>query len=348
MDNRFESNGGTQNTGQGDGAVGQQNNTAVTQEVRGDGNIFSGTGDVTVNKYYNISEVRFDELKDHLCITDLALRNFFKILEENQVPRDDLDNKLREIAGQYKELLLRLETVQSEDPQVQRLKEEAGQAIEAADYAKAEELLKQAEARDVQAIEQLEEAIRQQQDAARQRRISAADTNVSQALAQRMQLRYAKAAEYWQKAAALLPEDRKKERAYYLGEAGYDFHRVARYNDALPLFERSVAIFHESGSKAEEGALLNNISQIYDARGDYTTALKYLEQSLVIRQEIGDKAGEGAMLNNISQIYDARGDYATALKYMEQSLVIHREVGNRAMEGTTLSNIGALHHANAN
>ncbi|RWX45899.1 Tetratricopeptide repeat-containing protein, partial [Candidatus Electrothrix aarhusensis] len=145
----------------------------------------------------------------------------------------------------------------------------------------------------MQAIEQLEEAIKQQQDAARQRRISAADTNVSQALAQRMQLRYAKAAEYWQKAAALLPEDQKKEQAYYLGEAGYDFHRVARYSEALPLYEQSLAIRQEIGDKAGEGTTLNNIATTAYAKGDYPTALKYLEQSLVIRQEIGDKAGEG-------------------------------------------------------
>src|SRR3954447_18910131 len=42
---------------------------------------------------------------------------------------------------------------------------------------------------------------------------------------------------------------------------------------------------------AREGATLNNLSQIYKARGDYETALKYLEQSLQIQREIGDKAG---------------------------------------------------------
>jgi hypothetical protein len=48
---------------------------------------------------------------------------------------------------------------------------------------------------------------------------------------------------------------------------------------------------HHRGDKAGEGTTLNNISQIYQARGD-STALKYLEQSLRIRQKIGDKAGE--------------------------------------------------------
>ncbi|MDU9047295.1 MAG: tetratricopeptide repeat protein [Candidatus Electrothrix sp. Rat3] len=336
-DNTFESKGRDQNIAhQGDGAVGKQEN--VGQGVDGDGNMISGTGNVTVNKHYGISEERFDELKDHLSITDLALRNFFKILEEQQIPCDDLDAKLREIASHYKELLARLATVQSEDPEVQRLKQEAGQAIEAGEYDKAEDLLNQAEALDLKAIEQMEKT-------AKQRRISAATTNAEQAELQRVQLRYAKAAEYWQKAAALLPEGEKKDRANSLGNAGYDLDRISRYSEALPLYEQSLAIRQEIGDRKGEGTTLNNISQIYHDRGNYDTALKYLKQSLIIRREIGDRAGEGSTLNNISQIYHDRGEDHMALKYLEQSLTISQEIGDRAMEGTTLNNIAGIHRA---
>jgi hypothetical protein len=44
MNNTFTNKDGGQNIAQGDGAVGKQEN--VTQEVSGDGNIFSGTGNV--------------------------------------------------------------------------------------------------------------------------------------------------------------------------------------------------------------------------------------------------------------------------------------------------------------
>ena len=53
------------------------------------------------------------------------------------------------------------------------------------------------------------------------------------------------------------------------------------------------------------GTTLNNISQIYDAKGDYDTALRYLEQSLAISRQIGDLAGEGTTLTNIGNIYYA-------------------------------------------
>ncbi|HEX5338531.1 MAG TPA: tetratricopeptide repeat protein, partial [Gallionella sp.] len=66
-----------------------------------------------------------------------------------------------------------------------------------------------------------------------------------------------------------------------------------------------------------------------------------------ILRKIGDKSGEGTTLNNISQIYDSRGDYATALDYLQQSLAIHRAVGDTAGLCTTLFNMGHIHRQNA-
>ena len=79
---------------------------------------------------------------------------------------------------------------------------------------------------------------------------------------------------------------------------------------------------------------------------NYNTALTYLKQSLAIRKEIGDKSGEGTTLNNISQIYDARGDYETALTYLKQSLAIRKEIGDQAGLCATLFNIGHIYMQN--
>ncbi|MEW6668705.1 MAG: tetratricopeptide repeat protein, partial [Thermodesulfobacteriota bacterium] len=124
-----------------------------------------------------------------------------------------------------------------------------------------------------------------------------------------------------------------------LNRYGMCQHSLGFYEEALEAHLKSLETC--PGSK-ERGTTLNNISQIYDARGDYDTALKYLEQSLKIRREIGDKAGEGATLNNISQIYKARGDYDTALKYLEQSLKIRREIGDKAGTIPTLHNMAHI------
>ncbi len=421
MNDHYTNSGpGEQNIAQGDHAIGKQENT--TQPVSGDGNIFSATGNVTVNQglrvktrtvllgaglvvvvlgsggvswYWlvppsqapvintmggnvtviyvvsnntNTQEIfaqyskastatmtgqavtvfydqregnlqkkaeTFNEVVKELGITDSALSSFYKILEEQQVPRNDWDNKLRELAKHYKELLSRIDSVQAADPQVAKLEVEAKQAIEAGDYANAEHLLNHIE-------EKLHEQVGKLTEQVQQRRISAAATTADQARLQEVQFSYEKAAMYWQKAATLMPEERKKERADYLNNAGYNFQRIANYIKAQLMFEQSLAVRQHS-DKIGRSATLNNISSIYWMQGDYTTALKYLAQSLEISRELGEKEGEGTTLNNIGQIYDAQGDYATALKYLEQSLAIRRELGDKAGETVTSWNIGLIY-----
>ncbi|MCI5220849.1 MAG: hypothetical protein D3914_17050 [Candidatus Electrothrix sp. LOE2] len=119
MTSRFDNKGdGEQNVGQGNGSIGQQNNYGISPEV-------------------------FAQYAGDLAVKDAALNSFFRILEEQQVPRSDQDSRLREIAAHYKELLARLATVQSQDPEVVRLKEAAHQVIEIGRFADAEGLLKE-------------------------------------------------------------------------------------------------------------------------------------------------------------------------------------------------------------
>ena len=154
--------------------------------------------------------------------------------------------------------------------------------------------------------------------------------------------------EQWLHTLTTLLDEHPKRNAYrarLLGDAGVVHHALSSLVDALDLFQQSLVISKEIGNRKQEGAILNNISQIYYARDDYDTALTYLKQSLTIDCELGDRKGEGVTLSNISQIYDARGDYDTALKYLEQSLVIRQEIGDRKGEGESLNNISGIHWA---
>ncbi|MCB9446422.1 MAG: tetratricopeptide repeat protein [Ardenticatenaceae bacterium] len=134
-------------------------------------------------------------------------------------------------------------------------------------------------------------------------------------------------------------------KAEALGQSGKQHLHLGNFSQALPFFQRSLKIWQEIGDKYGEGTTLNNISQIFKARGDYDTALDFLQRSLKISQEIGDKSGEGTTLNNISQIYDARGDYDTALDFLQRSLKISQEIGDKYGEGTTLNNMATTAHA---
>jgi tetratricopeptide (TPR) repeat protein len=122
-------------------------------------------------------------------------------------------------------------------------------------------------------------------------------------------------------------------------------HNVCSYNEAHALYEELLPIQRELNDREGEGWTLNNISQIYDVKGDYDTALRYLTDSLKIRQDIGDKEGEGVTLNNMATIAHAKGDYDTALRYLTDSLKITQDIGDKQGEGATLNNISAIAHA---
>ena len=340
----FTCKGGEQNIAQGDHPVGKQINRhgSVLSTSEKQSPAIQGR-DVTLN-YNNVSpEVLADVRK--LAVTESALANFFRILEEQQVARGELDAKLREIAMRHVELLQRFESVTSDDPEVKALKKEAGQAIKNGEYDRAEDLLNQAKERDRDAIARMKASIAEQQAALEKRQLSEAASCVEQAKLQEMQYRYEKAAQYFQEAAAALPEGHEWEQATYLRAAGYDLWRIASYAKALPLYEQSLSISRKIGYRKQEGIMLNNISQIYQAQGDYSKALEYLEQSLPICQEVGDNKCQGATLNNIAMIYQAKGNYPQALKYLEQSLLLQREIHEREGEGATLNNIGMIYHA---
>ena len=98
---------------------------------------------------------------------------------------------------------------------------------------------------------------------------------------------------------------------------------------ALRALERALPA---APTERDQGATLNNISQIYDARGDYETALKYLEQSLRIRKEIGDKAGMIPTLHNMAHIALGAKDPQRAVDLWSEALSLATETGNA--EGT--------------
>lgn len=137
-------------------------------EIKGDvenANVAIGDNVQQTIHNYGISKQDYDRYVKELGVTDCALENFFRILERNQVPRHDLDMKLREIAENYKKLLQNAKLLeQSEDGVVQGYLRQARQFIEGQadadndcdiDLAKADELLQQAFEQEQENIEKL-------------------------------------------------------------------------------------------------------------------------------------------------------------------------------------------------
>ena len=380
MNNHFENKDSEQNIAQGDNPIGKQVNNYFRQPLKphfliiaallaagvmstalfvydqytpsvvvtgGNGseqNIVQGNNaiDKQVNNY-GVPLEQYDRIKKELDVGDAALTSFFRILKQGKVPREDWGSRLPEIAFRYKELLLRFEAVSSDNPEVQALKREAKQAITNDEYDRADELLDQIDERHDKALEQLYTLQAETAERLEQEQLAKAVNLVSRAWLQRLQYNYEQSVQYWQEAAAALPEGHEAERAEYLGGAGNDLYRIACYAEALSLYEQSLSIRRKIGDRNGEAKSLNNISQIYHAQGEYGKAWDYLEQSLPIYREVGDTEGQGTTLNNIAKLAGAKGNYTKALKYFEQSLPLYREIHYREGEGWSLNNIGEIH-----
>lgn len=135
-----------------------------------------------------------------------------------------------------------------------------------------------------------------------------------------------------------------KTDSWFYNELGVLSWIFGQADEALAYFQRSLDADRAKDRRRGEGALLNNISQIYRAKGDEQTARGYLEESLKVCQAIHDLENQRVALQNLAQIHEGQAEYPTALKYAEEALKICWELGDEKQEGATLNYMGRLYY----
>jgi len=217
--------------------------------------------------YPGISPYRFQQLSEELGVTKKTLRNFLKITENKQVSLDDLDKTLRKIAKHYKDLMTKVATLNSEDPEVAKLIEQVKQALDNGEFDQTEQLFNQASELDI-------EAAKQAQEIAKKRLVSAAESLAANGKLKMTQLTYQQAGEYYERAAKLLPAGNDKTLAYYLNWAGYAFKDAALYDKAKPLYEKALAIREKvfGQEHPDVATSFNNLAELYKNQGNYDKA----------------------------------------------------------------------------
>jgi len=171
--------------------------------------IQTGDGTFIIKNIQGIDPEVYGALSKQYGGTESALKSFFKILEQ----KEDPDSKLREIAASYKQLQAQLQRLLPEDPAVMGLKRDASNALEAADFARVEQLLNQASETDAEAAKQL-------QGTATKPLLSAATSKAEIGTLKMIQLAYRDAATYFRQAADLVPQGAPLTRADHLNDLG--------------------------------------------------------------------------------------------------------------------------------
>lgn len=101
------------------------------------------------------------------------------------------------------------------------------------------------------------------------------------------------------------------------------------YAEALPYFERSLAVMEECGEQCGIASALHSIGTVYHNKYELDKALEYYEKSLEISEKIGDKQGIASLYNNIGHMYHDKDEVDRALEYFEKSLEIREKIGGR-------------------
>jgi tetratricopeptide (TPR) repeat protein len=266
------------------GSVTVTKDVAVTASGSGTAVLQTGPGSVHITNIPGISKEEHERLREELGVTDSALKSFFKILEQQQVPREDLDSTLRNIAKRYKELQDALQTFTSDDPAVIALEREASKALDAGDFAQAEKLLNEASQKDLEGAQQFQEM-------ATKRWLSAAASKAELGALKETQLRWAEAASYYRQAAELVelvPKGADVTLATYLHYWGFASHEAGDYRQAEPPLTRALAIQEKvlGPEPPDLSAILSNLATLYHVQHQYAKAEPLYQRALATLEKM--------------------------------------------------------------
>lgn len=118
--------------------------------------------------------------------------------------------------------------------------------------------------------------------------------------------------------------------ASLLDKIGYYLNMRARYEEALPLFQRALAMReHILGPEhADTAQTLSNLAYLYHHQDQYEEAMSFLQRSLAMRQNVLGMAhpDTATSLNALGLLYRDQGHYEQAESFYQQALTIREQV----------------------
>ena len=123
-----------------------------------------------------------------------------------------------------------------------------------------------------------------------------------------------------------------------------------RHEEVLDKYKEVVRILQSHGAEGDYRmtALYNNMSGLYQARGDYNAAAAYLRKALLILKNLTDSQTEKAIsCSNLASIYIILENMADAENYAKKAVEIFRtEVGEEDVHySAALCTLGEVHFA---
>ena len=83
-----------------------------------------------------------------------------------------------------------------------------------------------------------------------------------------------------------------------------------------------------------------NLSVVVGEQGKYKEAIETLEKVLILTRNTGKKAEQATVLNNIGWVYQVLHSYEKSIEYFQQSAELHKSLNNDLALASSLTNLG--------
>jgi CHAT domain-containing protein len=150
---------------------------------------------------------------------------------------------------------------------------------------------------------------------------------------------------------AATEKDRALQEARKLSTEFARLYRVSKFDEARPLVERALEVREKSlgPEHPDVAASLNNLAELYRAKGDYAKAEPLHQRALAIREKaLGpDHPDVAGSLNNLAILYRDKGDHVKAEPLYQRALAIgEKALGpDHPFVATSLTSLAILYRA---
>jgi len=267
-----------------------------------------------------------NDLQKTLGVNENALKSFLQAIGERAVPVEQLGQKLREIAGRYRELLAQVRPSADDGPNAAEIKNAAARALEAGQFDRADELLDQ--------LQKLQDA------ALEQRQLERASTSAQRGQLAMARLQYRNAARYFADAGSHVPPEHSEVRLGYLDqEAGALYREGDERGDngalaaAIDRYGVVLTILSRETLPLAWAATQNNLGNALATLGVRENETARLEKAVAAyRAALGECTRERAPLQwastqlNLAAALARLGEREIGTARLQEAVAAYREV----------------------
>ena len=136
-----------------------------------------------------------------------------------------------------------------------------------------------------------------------------------------------------------------------LNQQAMELYQQGKYNEAIPLAEKALAIFEKvlGENHLDVATSLNNLALLYQFQGRYSESEPLYQQALAIyKAQLGDNHPSTATsINNLALLYQSQGRYSEAEPFYKEALAIwKKQLGdNHPDTAQSLNNLAELYRS---